>query len=76
MPYSQPISLSMSDFVIANGKTFGGFGQYYQCATCGFGSGPTAFNQRWGLGGASSAVSTLGGTSLSSRLFPAGSFQF
>ncbi len=76
MPYSQPISLSMSDFVIANGKTFGGFGQYYQCATCGHGSGPTAFNQRWGLGGASSAVSTLGGTSLSSRLFPAGSFQF
>lgn len=78
MPYSQPISLSMSDFVIANGKTYGGFGQYYQCSTCGFGSGPTAFNQRWGLSGMNAGgVSTLAGSGMSSRFFGgAGTFQF
>lgn len=81
LPYSQPISLSMSDFVIANGKTFGGFGQYYQCATCGFGSGPAAFNQRWGLSGMNAGgfggASTLAPSGMSSRFFgAAGTFQF
>jgi hypothetical protein len=80
MPYSQPVSLSMSSFVIANARAYGGFGQYYQCTTCGFGSGPSAFNQRWGVGGfsaSSSSTGTLAASGLTSRFFsPAGTFNF
>ncbi len=76
MPYSQPLSLSMSDYVIARGVTFGGFGQYYQCTTCGYGSGPAAFNQRWGLSGANVGASTLGSMGGSRFFGGAGTFQF
>lgn len=72
MPYSRPVSMSMSDYVMANATFYGGYGQYYQCATCGFGSGPQAFNQYWGLNSspvAGMGSSGLAGTNLTSRFF-------
>lgn len=78
MPYSQPISMSMSDYVMSTATFYGGYGRYYQCPSCGFGSGPSAFGSYWGLGGGSSTMggSSLGGTSLSSTVFSGASAGF
>lgn len=77
MPYSQPISMSMSDYVMSTATFYGGYGRYYQCPTCGFGSGPSAFGSYWGLGGSSTmGGSGLGGTSLSSTVFSGASAGF
>ena len=72
MPYSTPINMSLSDYVMTSAKFYGGYGQYYQCSTCGFGSGPAAFNSYWGMSAtpAPGMGSTgLMGTNLSSRFF-------
>lgn len=72
MPYSQPINMSLSDYVMTSAKFYGGYGQYYQCTTCGFGSSPAAFNSYWGMSATPApgmGSSGLMGTSLSSRFF-------
>ncbi|MBY0516998.1 MAG: hypothetical protein K2P81_08830 [Bacteriovoracaceae bacterium] len=74
-PYSRPISLSMSDYVMATSTYYGGYGNYYQCSTCGFGTNQAAFNSYWGTGSSLSAPvagmggAGLGGTSLSGQVF-------
>lgn len=72
MPYSSPINMSMSDYVMTTAKFYGGYGQYYQCTTCGFGSSPAAFNTYWGL--TTTPMPGMGstglmGANLSSRFF-------
>ncbi len=88
MPYSTPINMSLSDYVMTSAKFYGGYGQYYQCSTCGFGTGPAAFNSYWGMSATPApgmGSSGLMGTNLSSRFFGgssgsmpsmAGSFNF
>lgn len=72
MPYSSPINMSMSDYVMTTARFYGGYGQYYQCATCGFGSSPQAFNTYWNMNSTPTpgmGPSGLMGTNLSSRFF-------
>lgn len=72
MPYSTPINMSLSDYVMTSAKFYGGYGQYYNCSTCGFGSGPAAFNSYWGMSAMPApgmGSSGLMGTNLSSRFF-------
>ncbi len=88
MPYSSPINMSLSDYVMTSAKFYGGYGQYYSCSTCGFGTGPAAFNSYWGMSSTPTpgmGPSGLMGTNLSSRFFGgssggapsmAGSFSF
>lgn len=70
MPYSQPITMSMSDYVMTTATVYGGYGRYYNCPTCGVGAG-AAFGNYWGVSTpvAGMGNSALGGTSLSSRFF-------
>jgi len=68
MPYSQPISMSMSDYVMTTATVYGGYGRYYQCPSCGGNSG---FGNYWGLNSSVAGMGNAGlsGTSLSSRFF-------
>jgi hypothetical protein len=81
-PYSRPISMSMSDYVMTNASFYGGYGNYYQCSTCGFGGNQTAFNSYWGMGSSLAAPvagmsgAGLGGTSLSGQVFSGGFANF
>lgn len=78
MPYSQPITMSMSDYVINTARFSGGYGQYYACPSCGVGAGQ-AFNNYWGTSAApvpGMGGPGLGGTSLSSRFFGASTAGF
>lgn len=78
MPYSQPITMSMSDYVINTARFSGGYGQYYSCPSCGVGAGQ-AFNNYWGTSAApvpGMGGPGLGGTSLSSRFFGASTAGF